>query len=157
MIFVKLLGVKFMEVFYPYFLIIHLVSAIIFLGFIFTDVVLLTPLRKVLGDEFADKMFQGISKRGSKIMPFCLLLLVLTGGAMISHYIGGNQGYFNTFLQKVLWFKVFFAFLIVLAVTISLICHYILKVRNPVGKIIHPLALVLGVFIVVLAKIAFYF
>ncbi|MDE5602364.1 MAG: copper resistance protein CopD [Helicobacter sp.] len=146
-----------MEVFYLYFLIVHLVSAIIFLGFIFTDVVLLTPLRKVLGDEFADKMFQGISKRGSKIMPFCLLLLVLTGGVMISHYIGGNQGYFDTFLQKALWVKVFFASLIVLAVIISLTCHYILKVRNPISKIIHPLALVFGAFIVVLAKIVFYF
>ncbi|WP_104721596.1 copper resistance protein CopD [Helicobacter mesocricetorum] len=146
-----------MEVFYPYFLIVHLMSAIIFLGFIFTDVVLLAPLREVLGEEFADKMFQGISKRGSKIMPFCLLLLVLSGGAMIGQYVGSGQGYFDTFLQKALWFKVFFASLIVLAVIISLTCHYILKVRNPLGKIIHPLALVFGVFIVVLAKIAFYF
>ena len=52
-----------MEALYPYFLLVHLVCAIIFLGFIFTDVVLLTPIRKVLGDEFANKMFSIICKR----------------------------------------------------------------------------------------------
>ena len=77
-----------MDMLYPYFLTIHLICAIIFLGFIFVDVVLLTPIRKILGDEFANQMWSVISKRGGKIMPFCLLVLVLSGGAMISRYIG---------------------------------------------------------------------
>ena len=146
-----------MEALYPYFLLVHLVCAIIFLGFIFTDVVLLTPIRKALGDEFANKMFSIIGKRGGKIMPFCLLLLVLSGGAMISRYIGSDIGYFSTHLQQLLVLKTFLALLIVLAVITSLTFHYILKKPNPLAKIIHPLALILGLFIVILAKFAFYF
>ncbi|WP_394997427.1 copper resistance protein CopD [uncultured Helicobacter sp.] len=146
-----------MDALYPYFLTLHLICAIIFLGFIFTDVVLLTPIRKILGDEFADKMWGVISKRGGKIMPLCLLLLVLSGGAMISRYIGSEAGYFSTSLQQFLVIKVFLALLIVLAVITSLTFHHILKKPNPLAKIIHPLALVLGLFIVVLAKFAFYF
>ena len=50
-----------MEAIYPYMLTLHLLCAIIFLGFIFTDVVLLSPLKKALGDELADKIFNVIS------------------------------------------------------------------------------------------------
>lgn len=145
-----------MEALYPYFLIIHILCAIIFLGFIFTDVVLLSPIRKVLGDVFADKMWSVIMKKGGKIMPFCLLLLVLSGGAMISRYIGSDVGYFSTTLQQFLVLKTLLALIIVLAVITSLTFHYIIKKSNPLANIIHPLALILGFGIVVLAKLAFY-
>lgn len=144
-----------MEALYPYFLTLHLLCAIIFLGYIFTDVVLLTPLRRILGDEIADKVFGVISKRGVKIMPLCLLFLVLTGGAMISRYIGGNQGFFETSFQIFLLIKMRLAFAIVLMVVISLSCKF-LGLKNPLAKVIHPIALFLGLFIVLLAKAAFY-
>lgn len=145
-----------MDMLYPYFLTIHLICAIIFLGFIFVDVVLLTPIRKILGDEFANQMWSVISKRGGKIMPFCLLVLVLSGGAIISRYIGSEIGYWNTTLQQLLVLKAFLALLIFFAVLVSLTFHYLLKKSNPLAKIIHPLALILGLFIVILAKFAFY-
>ena len=145
-----------MDMLYPYFLTIHLICAIIFLGFIFVDVVLLTPIRKILGDEFANQMWSVISKRGGKIMPFCLLVLVLSGGAMISRYIGSEIGYWNTTLQQLLVLKAFLALLIFFPVLVSLTFHYLLKKSNPLAKIIHPLALILGLFIVILAKFAFY-
>ena len=145
-----------MDMLYPYFLTIHLICAIIFLGFIFVDVVLLTPIRKILGDEFANQMWSVISKRGGKIMPFCLLVLVLSGGSMISRYIGSEIGYWNTTLQQLLVIKAFLALLIFFAVLVSLTFHYLLKKSNPLAKIIHPLALILGLFIVILAKFAFY-
>ena len=145
-----------MDMLYPYFLTIHLICAIIFLGFIFVDVVLLTPIRKILGDEFANQMWSVISKRGGKIMPFCLLVLVLSGGAMISRYIGSEIGYWNTTLQQLLVIKACLDLLIFFAVLVSLTFHYLLKKSNPLAKIIHPLALILGLFIVILAKFAFY-
>ena len=88
-----------MEAIYPYMLTLHLLCAIIFLGFIFTDVVLLSPLKKALGDELADKIFSIVSKRGVKVMPLCLLLLLLSGGAMISRYVGTTQGFFDFHLD----------------------------------------------------------
>ena len=144
-----------MEAFYPYFLTLHLLCAIIFLGYIFTDVVLLSPLRKILGDEIADKVFGIIGKRGIKIMPLCVVLLVITGGAMISRYIGGERGFFESNLQIMLLCKMFFALCIVAMVATSLSCKF-LRLKNPLAKIIHPVALLLGFVIVILAKCAFF-
>lgn len=54
-----------MQTLYPFFLTTHLLCAIVFLGFIFTDVVLLSILRRTLGDN----ALQNVMKRGTKIMP----------------------------------------------------------------------------------------
>ncbi len=144
-----------METLYPIFLTIHLICAIIFLGYIFTDVILLTPLYKVLDHPTANKVFSTISKRGIKIMPLCLLLLILSGGAMVSRYIGSAHGFFTSNLQILLMLKIFFAACIFLMVIISLSCKF-LKLKNPLAKLIHPIALILGFLIVILAKLAFY-
>ena len=145
-----------MDFLYPYFLIIHVLCAIIFLGYIFTDVVLLSLIRKKLSGEMADEIFSLIGSRARKIMPFCLVLLILSGGAMISRYINSEIGFFTTTLQQFLFVKMILAFVIFIAVVISLSCYYF-GLKNPLAKIIHILALVLGLFIVILAKIAFYF
>lgn len=143
-----------MEALYPYLLIVHICCAIIFLGYIFTDVVLLSPLRKILGNEIANRVFSIITQRGVKIMPFCLLLLILSGGAMISRYIGGGHGYFDTPLQILLIVKMCLALCILLMVIISLSCKF-LGFKNPLANVIHPIVLILGFMIVVLAKVAF--
>lgn len=88
-------------------------------------------------------------------MPLCLALLVLTGGAMISRYIGSVQGYLQTPLQILLVIKMCVAFVIVVMVIISLSCKF-LKLKNPLAKVIHPIALSLGLIIIILAKVAFY-
>ena len=144
-----------MEALYPYALIVHLFCAIIFLGFIFTDVVLFSAVRKKLGDEVANKMFRIITQRGEKIMPLCLILLVITGGMMLSSYINSDVGYFTSNLQKILWLKVLLAGIVLLMVIISLSCKF-LKIHNPLANIIHPAALFLGFGIVLCAKLAFY-
>lgn len=144
-----------MEALYPYALIVHLCCAIIFLGFIFTDVVLFSAVRKKLGDEVANKMFGIITQRGVKIMPLCLILLVITGGMMLSSYINSDVGYFTSNLQKILWLKVLLAGIVLLMVIISLSCKF-LKIHNPLANIIHPVALFLGFGIVLCAKLAFY-
>ena len=144
-----------MEHLYPYFLVVHIVCAIIFLGYIFCDVVLLSPIRKSLGDEIADKVHSVIMSRGTRIMPLCVLLLVLSGGAMISRYIGVELGFFDTPLQRLLVIKMLLALCIVAMVAISLSCRFLGR-RNPIGNIIHPAVLGLGLGIVLLAKIAFY-
>ena len=145
-----------MEAMYPYFLVIHLVCAIIFLGFIFTDVVLLSVLKKHFGKEMADKIFSAIVSRGVKIMPLCLVLLILTGGAMISRYIGGDKGFFETSMQQFLVVKMIFALCIVLMVIISIGTRFVLKKDSFLDKFIHPLALFFGFLIVLCAKLAFF-
>lgn len=144
-----------MEAIYPYFLVIHVICAIIFLGFIFTEVVLLSRIRKILGDEIADSVYRVVLSRGTKIMPLCVVLLVLSGGAMISRYIGVEKGFFDTTLQQFLVIKMLLALLIVLVVAISLISHAT-KRRNPLRGYGHLVIFALGFGVVFLAKMAFY-
>lgn len=146
-----------MESLYPIFLVIHTLCAIIFLGFIFCDVVLLSPIRKILGDEVADRVWSVILKRGTKIMPFCVIMLVISGGAMMTRWLGLEKGFFTTNLQILLSIKIILAMIIVAMVVVSLSFKFIFtKHKNPLADIIHPAALFLGFFIVILAKIAFF-
>lgn len=144
-----------MSLIYPYLLLIHLFCAIIFLGYLFCDVFLFSQVRKVLGDEFANKMSRVMGKR-TQWMPLCFLLLIVTGIAMIHQYVGIELGYFDTTLQRFLVFKSILALGIALMIIVSLEFYYVLKKPSPLRKIIHPLALTLGVIIVILAKLAFY-
>lgn len=141
---------------YPYFLTIHLICAIIFVGFLFTDVVLLSVLEKKFGTEMADKIKAAIVSRGVKIMPICVILLVLTGGAMITQYISREAGFFDSTLQKLLWLKVGLAGIIVFFVASSILSKFVFKKPLPFGRYIHPIALILGLSIAILAKLAFY-
>ncbi|GMB91574.1 CopD family copper resistance protein [Helicobacter ailurogastricus] len=144
-----------MAAIYPYVLVIHLSCAVIFLGYLFFDVVILPNVKKLYGDEIANKAEQGIGQRAVKIMPICVLLLLITGGMMVSQYIGGDKGYFETPFQKVLMLKICFACGIFVMVGIALTCKFLNK-KNPLEKIIHPSVLILGGLIIVCAKLMWY-
>lgn len=145
-----------MQALYPYFLTLHLICAIIFVGYLFCDVLLLSPLKKAFNSETSNKIFNVILKRGVKIMPLCLLLLILSGGAMISHWVGAEKGFFESTLQQLLMLKVALVVIIAGLVVFSLVYRFVLKRANPLSKVIHPIALVLGLCIAILAKMAFY-
>ena len=133
-----------MQNLYPYAQIIHLFCAIIFVGYLFFDVIILRAASKKMPPELAQKAKQAIGSVAVRIMPICLLLLVLTGGMMISNWIG----------NKAFMIKFFLAMVIVAAVIVNLSCKFIFKRPSPLGNI-HPIALTLAVAIVLLAKVMF--
>lgn len=94
-----------MEAIYPYANIIHLVLAIMFLGYVFTDVFMISKIKD------ANKI---IGKISFKIFPLSLLVIVLTGGIMMSRYINSSAGFFQTDMQKLLVYKISLASIIVL-------------------------------------------
>ena len=133
-----------MQNLYPYAQIIHLFCAIIFVGYLFFDVIILRAASKKMSPELAQKAKQAIGSVAVKIMPICVLLLVLTGGMMISNWID----------NKVFMIKFCLAMVIVAAVIVNLSCKFIFKRPSPLGNI-HPIALTLAVAIVLLAKVMF--
>ena len=133
-----------MQNLYPYAQIVHLFCAIIFVGYLFFAVVILRAASKKLPPELAQKAKQAIGSVAIKIMPICLLLLVLSGGMMISNWIG-NKAFMIKFCS---------AMIIVAAVIVNLSCKFIFKRPSPLGNI-HPIALTLAVLIVLLAKVMF--
>ena len=144
-----------MQNLYPYAQIVHLFCAIIFVGYLFFDVVILRAASKKMPPELVQKAKQAISSSAIKIMPICLLLLVLSGGMMMSSWVGSKAGgYFETNLQIAFMIKFFLAMVIVAAVIVNLSCKFIFKRPSPLGNI-HPIALTLAVLIVLLAKVMF--
>ena len=144
-----------MQNLYPYVQIIHLFCAIIFVGYLFFDVIILRAASKKMPPELAQKAKQAIGSVAVKIMPICVLLLVLTGGMMMSSLVGSKAGgYFETNLQITFMIKFCLAMVIVAAVIINLSCKFIFKRPSPLGNI-HPIALTLAVAIVLLAKVMF--
>lgn len=140
-----------MQTIYPFFLTIHLLCAVIFVGFLFTDVVLLGILKRQLGENALEIMM----RRGRKIMPLCVLLLVLTGGAMMTRYLS-FESFFDSNLQKLLVIKIALALTIVCLVLNALTHKIVLQKPNPLGAYTHKIALTLGFFIIILAKFAFF-
>ncbi len=140
---------------YTLILIIHLLSAIIFIGFIFADVIVFPAVKNKFGEEFHTNMIEAIVGRGLKIYPPIVLLLMGTGGYMFTKYANSELGYFSTSMQVLLMIKVFFVLLIVLGVIYTMYCK--LTKTEPVGfmNYFHTYALVLGIAIVVLAKLMF--
>lgn len=140
---------------YTLILIIHLLSAIIFIGFIFADVIVFPAVKNKLGEEFHTKMIEAIVGRGLKIYPPIVVLLMATGGYMFSKYVNSELGYFETSMQVLLWIKLAFVVLIVLGVIYTIYCK--LTKTEPVAfmNYFHTYALVLGIGIVILAKVMF--
>ncbi len=144
-----------MQAIYPYAQLIHLVLAIIFLGYIFTDVILLRVLDKKFDKNQVQAIKMSIGKRAIKIMPLALLFIVLTGGMMMSSYVGSKLGYFNTSMQKLFFIKKVLAGLIVGGVILNLSRKAMGKPVFSFMKNFHAFALICGFFIVVLAKVMF--
>lgn len=139
-------------------LIIHILCAIIFLGFVFCDVVIFPILKEKLGEKEHQKIMQIIISRGIKIFPLAVLLLVLSGGFMFTSYINSELGAFNSNLQIILLIKVFSVLLIVFIVIYSLLCRFTNLKQHPyIHKHGHTIVLILGFFIVILGKLMFVF
>ncbi len=76
-----------MEMIYPYANMIHLVLAIMFLGYVFTDLAVLSVLKAKFDTPTQEKISELLGSRSFKIFPLTILLLLLTGGMMFSKYM----------------------------------------------------------------------
>lgn len=145
-----------MEAIYPYAHIMHLVLAVVFLGYVFTDVAVISTLKNKFGGDTDKEVKQTLGARSFKIFPLSLLFIVLTGGMMMSKYINSSAGFFETDLQKLLVIKIALALIIVLGVVYNLFSKFTgRKKSNFQENHFHKLVLVLGFFIIVLAKMMF--
>ena len=145
-----------MEIIYPYAHIIHLILAIMFLGYVFTDLAVISALKNKFDKENQQKINQSLGKRSFKIFPLTLLFLVLTGGMMMSRYINSTAGFAQTDLQKILLFKIALVLIIVIGVGSNLYVKFTAGTKsNFMQHHFHKLVIVLGIFIVIAAKAMF--
>jgi len=140
---------------YSLVLILHLLCAIIFIGFIFADVIVFPALNKVFSQNEVQKIKETLYARGVKIYPLAVLALVLTGAMMFSRYINADSGYFSSSLQQILWLKLFLVAFIALGIIYALISRLLKKQPASFMKHFHKASLVLTLIIAVLAKVMF--
>ena len=135
--------------------IIHLLCAIIFIGFVFADLFVLPAMKKVLNEDEQQKVIGAISRRARMIFPLSLLILLLSGGYMFAKYINSELGVFNSSLQILLIIKVLLALAIASGVVYSLVNKVLKRTPHPIMKHFHKFVLVSGILIVILAKFMF--
>ncbi len=138
---------------YTFALILHLLCAIIFIGFVFADTFVLPVMKKVLGENELERVMGVVTARARKIFPISVLIIILSGGFMFSSYANSSVGFFDSNLQILLMIKVFLALLIVCGIIYSLSMRALNKKPHPIMKHFHKFVLVIGVIIVVLAKL----
>ncbi|OUR70129.1 hypothetical protein A9Q76_08180 [Arcobacter sp. 31_11_sub10_T18] len=140
---------------YSFALIIHLFSAVFFIGFVFSDVVILPVLNKDFDLKTVQQIKESIFSRGRKVMPLAVLTLILSGGFMFSKYINTSLGFTGSSLQILLLIKFALAMIIVSGIIYSLICKIRKKQPHNVMKKFHTYVLILGIIIIILAKVMF--
>ncbi len=145
-----------MEAIYPYAHIIHLLLAIAFLGYVFSDVAVISSLKNRFDKPTQQSINKLLGGRSFKIFPLSLLVLVLSGGIMMSKYINHNAALFETNLQKILLFKIALVSIIVLGVLYNLFTKFTgAKKSEFMQNHFHKLVLFLGLLIVISAKMMF--
>jgi hypothetical protein len=127
-----------------------------FLGYVFTDLAVISALKNKFDKENQQKINQSLGKRSFKIFPLTLLFLVLTGGMMMSRYINSTVGFAQTDLQKILLFKIVLVLIIVIGVGSNLYVKFTGGTKsNFMQHHFHKLVIILGLFIVIAAKAMF--
>jgi len=135
---------------------VHLFAAIMFVGTVFFEVLILEGIRKPVGRETMRTVEIAIGRRARRIMPFVMIALYGAGIGMAWQYRDALAHPFDSSFATLLWLKIVLA-LSVLAhfiTAITLLTTGRLKSRH--FKIIHISVFCHVVLIVFLAKAMFY-
>lgn len=138
---------------YLFFLIVHILSAVAFVGYVFFDVCIFPFAKKHIDENTLARVKKAYTKGSAKVFGTAFLLLLLSGAYLASHYLGGENGWLDSPFQILLATKIGVLGLMCLITAISLFFVYKLKKPDPFGKYSHIIALVLCAIIIVLAKV----
>lgn len=137
-----------MDAIYPYALVVHLLCAVVFVGYLFFDVVIMPKaMRKLSNGEEARKANESVA---GKIMPWVVFVIILTGGMMMTRWVNSDIGYFTTGGQKLFMLKVLLGFIIFGMILFNKTYKLIKKKPSPLN--IHPHALIASIVIIIIAK-----
>jgi len=134
----------------------HLFAAIMFVGTVFFEVLILEGIRKPVGRETMRTVELAIAKRARRLMPFVILVLYVAGISMAWQYRKTLAHPFSSSFATLLWIKIVLA--------LSVLAHFITamtlsgtgKLKSRHFKIIHLSVFCHVVLIVFLAKGMFY-
>jgi hypothetical protein len=134
----------------------HLLAAIMFVGTVFFEVLILEAIRKPVGREAMRSVEDAIGRRARRIMPFVIVVLYSAGIGMAWQYRDVLAHPLDSSFATLLSIKIVLA--------ISVLVHFITavtlgargKLRSRQVRFIHASVFCHVVLIVVLAKAMFY-
>lgn len=134
----------------------HLFAAIMFVGTVFFEVLILEGIRKPVGRETMRTVELAIGQRARRLMPFVILILYTAGISMAWQYRETLAHPFASSFATLLWIKIVLA--------LSVLAHFITamtlsgtgKLKSRHFKFIHLSVFCHVVLIVFLAKAMFY-
>jgi len=140
---------------YPLYQTIHLVSAVVFGGFIFAEVFLFPSIEKLYGKKHRTEAEYAIVKRGIKIIPVFFLLLLSTGTLMYLRHIHSLDAMFATPFNIALNIKVLLVILTTLGILTAFVLFFTGRADSRLFEWIHYMAFLLVFTIIILAKVMF--
>jgi hypothetical protein len=134
----------------------HLFAAIMFIGTVFFEVLILEGVRGSVGQDAMRTMESAIGRRARRVMPFVIIILYSAGIAMAWQYRDSLAHPFDSSFATLLTIKIVLA--------LSVLAHFITavtlgargKLKSRHVKIIHTSVFCHVVLIVFLAKAMFY-
>jgi hypothetical protein len=134
----------------------HLFAAIMFVGTVFFEVLILEGIRKPVGRDVMRSVETAIGQRARRLMPFVMLVLYGAGISMAWQYRDALTHPFDSSFATLLWVKIVLA--------LSVLAHFITavtlsaqgKLKSRHFKLIHLSVFCHVVLIVFLAKAMFY-
>jgi hypothetical protein len=134
----------------------HLFAAIMFVGTVFFEVLILESIRRPVGRETMRSVETAIGRRARRLMPFVILVLYAAGIGMAWQYRDILAHPFGSSFATLLWIKILLA--------LSVLAHFITavtlgargKLKSRHFKLIHISVFCHVVLIVFLAKAMFY-
>ena len=119
---------------YLFFLITHLICAIVFIGYVFFDVCIYPFAKKTVDVKTLEIVKKAYTKGSAKVFGTVFLLLLISGAYMAKDYFGGELGWWQSNFQKLLLVKIFVLLVMCLVTFISVFNVVILKKPDPFGK-----------------------
>jgi hypothetical protein len=141
---------------YPIALTVHLLCAILFIGVVFFEVVLLEGVRKRLGDELMDRFESALIGRARMIMPFVVALLFLSGGTLLHYHFSALDFTWSDAFTVLLSIKILLALSVLVHFISALVAHARGHMSSRRFQFIHLSVATHMLVIVILAKAMFY-
>jgi len=138
---------------YSLLLILHLFAALIFIGTVFFEVLILTDIRRHLPREVMREVERAIGNRARKLMPWVLLALYGSGIGMAWHYRAALAQPFENSLGLLLSLKILLALSVFGHFVTAMIWHRQGLLRSRRSHLLHLSVFCHMVAIVLLAKI----
>lgn len=141
---------------YPVLLVIHLFAAIMFVGTVFFEVIMLEGVRKHVPKEVMRTMEGAIGVRARAIIPWVLLALFGAGIGMAWFHQTALAAPFDSRFGLLLWLKILLAVSVFSHFLAAMVLIRLGKLRSRMSQRIHISVFIHVVLIVLIAKLMFY-